>query len=590
MLQLLALTLVCIPAPQGAKAPAKPKAPNSVIDPALWSAIIQEGKDKSQADKILDHLVNRIGPRLSSSDNLQNACEWARDYLKSLGYENARLERWGEFPVGFNRGPWTGEVTAPKGLAGALVCNTMAWSAGTKGKQEGPAIWAPKNLAEAEELGAKLKGCWLVRQTPQRRGFSTGSLKLERYVESQGALGWVYSGNETRRGRKPGNIVRNVIMTGGNRRIRWDKLPTFPSIQVRWDQFQKLAKALDDDDGLRLAFDIRNYFKKGPIPLYNVVAELEGSEKPEEFVVVSGHLDSWDGATGTTDNGTGSATTLEAARILKAAGAKPRRTIRFCLWTGEEQGLMGSRAWVNKHRADVTKNCQANLNHDGGTNYASGILGDSSQMPLLQRCFAAFETIDPRFPFEVKQGQQPSYGSDHVSFISVGVPGFYWQQSGVSEYRFAHHTQHDTYEAAIPEYQKQTSTVAALGALALANVDERVPGVRARRRGNRAMFMTGARLNAEGVVTRVSAGSIMARSGLEVGDKIVTFDGNKLPAGNNALRSAFTDMLRAGKTKAVLVVERDGKKVDLNVEIGRRGGGNRRGGNRRGGNRRRGGE
>lgn len=563
MLSILLCVLLPLPLPQDGAAAARTVTRNKVVPPGDWQAVIRQGKQRSQVMAHLDHLTNRIGPRLTSSDNLQNACEWARDYWKSIGYENARIEQWGTFPIGFNRGPSSGEIVAPKNARTSLVFITRAWSPGTRGRQEGPAMGAPRNLEEAKKLGAAMRGCWLVQHaTGSGRFLARGARELARYCEQQGALGFIRSGSEFRRGTK----LRNLLMTSGSYRIQWDRLPSFPSIQVRWDHFQAIAKLLDEGAGVRLAFDIRNHFKKGPIPLYNVIADLVGTDKPDEYVVVSGHLDSWDGATGTTDNGTGSATTIEAARILMAAGVKPKRTIRFMLWSGEEQGLMGSSRWVQKNRKDVRQNCQACLVHDGGTNYASGIRGSKEQMPVLARAFEGFAGIDPRFPFELAEGDQPSWGSDHASFVRVGAPGFYWQQDGRAVYRYTHHTQHDTFDAAIREYQAQTATVAALGALALANIEDRVPPP-----PPRSTF--GVFLSPAMVVTKVDEGSMMQRAGVRKGDRLIELAGQKLKD-RNALRPAVFSLFRAGG-KGDLTVERNGERKTIRVDATRRRGGGR---------------
>lgn len=545
------------------------RSPNSRISLSLWDAIVKEGKSvkKSRVMHYLDHLANRIGPRLTSSQNLQKACEWARAELVKMGYQNARIEKWGEFPVGFDRGPWSGRVTAPKSMAGALIMNTMAWSAGTKGPQEGAAVLAPETLEEAEQRKDELRGKWLLRAKGMRRAGGTSFVKLRNFLRDCGAHGWVYPGMQTRDGKFDKSIKhKNLLMTGGNYRIKWNKLPSFPAVRVRWDQFQKLLAAVENGVDLRLRFDVRNWFRKGPVPLYNVVAELEGEQKPEEFVVVGGHIDSWDGATGTTDNGTGSSTTLEAARILAAVGARPRRTIRFMLWSGEEQGLMGSRAWVQRNRRDVRKNCQAALVHDGGTNYAAGILGTKAQVPFLAEAFAGCETIDPDFPFAVQQGRQPSYGSDHVSFIMVGAPGFYWQQKGSSLYNYGHHTQHDTFDLAVPEYQRQTATIAAIGALALANLDERMPAAAGRTRSRQPPIAThGLTVDSSMLVTMVDKTGMLAEAGIRAGDVLVSFDGKRLKGGRRALRDAFVDFVREGKPRATVVVKRKGKRVRVVV-------------------------
>ena len=195
-------------------------------------------------------------------------------------------------------------------------------------------------------------------------------------------------------------------------------------------QFDELAAWLKDGKPVTLEFDIRNYFKKGPIKLYNVIADIPGSELPDEYVIVGGHIDSWDGATGATDNGTGVATTLEAARILMKAGVKPRRTIRFMLWSGEEQGLLGSAAYVKAHK-DLMPKISAVLVHDGGTNYLSGIGATEAMISDFEQVFAPVKELDPQFPFEVRKVAGLSGGgSDHASFLAANVPGFFWRQVG----------------------------------------------------------------------------------------------------------------------------------------------------------------
>ena len=229
---------------------------------------------------------------------------------------------------------------------------------------------------------------------------------------------------------------------------------------------------LRKEEQVELGFDIRNFFRRGPIPLYNVIAEIPGTEFPDEYVVIGGHIDSWDGATGATDNAAGCATTLEAARILMAAGVRPRRTIRFMLWSGEEQGLMGSRAYVKQNLSEMPK-ISAVFVHDGGTNYVSGIETPPSLWADFEAVFAPAKLLDPRAPFELQKTDiiRARGGSDHVSFIQAGVPGFFWRQSGRATYRDTHHTQFDTFDSVVPEYQQHSATVIALAAWGVANLD-----------------------------------------------------------------------------------------------------------------------
>ena len=167
--------------------------------------------------------------------------------------------------------------------------------------------------------------------------------------------------------------------------------------------------------------------------MYNVIADIPGTEKPDEIVIVGGHIDSWDGATGTTDNGTGVATTLEAARLLMAAGAKPRRTIRFMLWSGEEQGLLGSVAWIKDHAAELD-NISAVLVHDGGTNYVSGIQATAAMLPAMKIAFKPViemlgqkledpSTRPPRAapPRRVQAGARPGADAEAVESVVRGA-------------------------------------------------------------------------------------------------------------------------------------------------------------------------
>ena len=289
-----------------------------------------------------------------------------------------------------------------------------------------------------------------------------------------------------------------------------------------------------------LEFDIRNYFKKGPIKLYNVIADIPGSELPDEYVIVGGHIDSWDGATGTTDNGTGVATTLEAARILMKAGVKPRRTIRFMLWSGEEQGLLGSAAYVKAHK-DLMPKISAVLVHDGGTNYLSGIGATEAMMSDFELVFTPVKELDPQFPVRGAEGRRPvaAAAATMPRFLAANVPGFFWRQAGKARYQHTHHTQFDTFDAAIPEYQKHSSLVAAMSAYGIANLDHLLSREKLRalrNQGNRRTL--GVQLD-ELTVTEVEDESAAHKAGMKEGDMIVKIDGTKL-----ADRSEISRLLR----------------------------------------------
>jgi carboxypeptidase Q len=519
--------------------------------------ILSVGQEPSQVMDHLDVLCNRIGPRLTGSDNLTNACEWARDRFASFGIDNAHLEAWGEFPVGFDRGPWFGRVIEPE--AKGLELMTKAWSAGTKGAVRGKAILAPTNKKELDEAKEKgtIAGAWVLMGGSAATGKASPEAEfrrsLQKELEDAKAAGLV-----------AGASASELLVTSGNYHMSWEKLPTLPSVTVLRKQFDQITGWIKEGKPVTLEFDIRNYFKKGPIKLYNVIADIPGSEKPDEYVIVGGHIDSWDGATGATDNGTGVATTLEAARLLKKAGVQPKRTIRFMLWSGEEQGLLGSAAYVKAHKELMPK-ISAVLVHDGGTNFLSGIGATDAIYSDFEQVFTPVKKLDPtKYPFVVsKVTGLRGGGSDHASFLAANVPGFFWgQRGGTAKYQHTHHTQYDTYDAAIPDYQKHSAVVVAMGAYGIATLDhllsrEKMKAPGGQGAGNRRAL--GFQLDDLKVI-EVEDGSVAQKGGLKEGDEILKVDGAKI-----AERIEIGRALREGGTKKVVTVRRDGKELDLTL-------------------------
>jgi membrane-associated protease RseP (regulator of RpoE activity) len=537
----------------------------NLIPSSQRDRIIHEGKQNSQVSKHLDELTNDIGPRLTGSPQAIRAAYWAKDKFQSFGIDNARVEKWSEWNVGFERGPWSGEITFPKGAMQTLHFVTRAWSAGTKGRQEGPVLLLPTSLKEAQAKPTQWKGSWILGRLGGRRRFSPKTKALKDFLKAQGILGFIAPSRN------------QLLITSGNFRITWEKRPSLPEVTLRLDEFKKLKELIQQGEKPRVLFDIRNHFIKGPIPNFNVIADIVGTEKPDEIVLVGGHLDSWDGATGTTDNGTGTATTLEAARILMASGIKPKRTIRFMLWTGEEQGLMGSRAYVKKHRSDgLLDKISAVLVHDGGTNYCAGLQATPSQLPILQKALAGIEKIDSDFQFNVSPLKFFVGGSDHASFIPAKVPGFFWLQKGKANYTHTHHTQYDTFDSAIDSYQRQSSTVIALSALSIANLDKLLPRtsrteIAKLTRGNRRRgFRLGVQLAKGMLVSRVEKGSLAEASGIKKGDKILRIGNFKIQSTRDIMRGLFGS-IQKGLRNIPLIVLRQGKETKLELRMRRKG-------------------
>ncbi len=273
-----------------------------------------------------------------------------------------------------------------------------------------------------------------------------------------------------------------------------------PEVSIRDSDYRYINSELADGQDVTVEFDLDHRISEGPFPLYNTIAEIPGSVWPDEVVIVSAHLDSWNGpgSQGVVDNGTGSSVTLEAARILAAVGAKPKRTIRFILWTGEEQGLLGSRAYVESLSEDERAKISAVFVDDGGTNYEGGLVCPPWMFEYLA---AATAPTNGQFFSETDKATMladgdPSNddragwmdvnlrtvevmpqggGSDHASFNAIGIPGFYWDEIGRADYRYGWHTQNDRIDLAIEEYLVQSSTNVALTAYNLACAPSLLP-------------------------------------------------------------------------------------------------------------------
>lgn len=520
------LMLVLLALPVVAQAPA-----------GVITAIRAEETKNPQVQATLKELVDGIGPRLTSSSQLTKACEWARAKFESYGLKNSRLEQWGTFPVGFDRGVMTGRMVAPEELV--LQFTTPSWTPGTEGPLRGALIAAPESAEALEALGAKARGKWILGSVKGLSGEARTSL-----YEKLGVLGTI-SGT---RG--------ELVVTGGNHNISWEALPRERRITVIASQYTSMSKLLEAGKKVELEFDLGQRFVQGPIKLFNVLAEIPGTEKPDELVIVGGHIDSWDGARGTTDNGTGTATTIEAARLLMAAGAKPRRTIRFMLWSGEEQGLLGSRAYAQAHPEENAR-ISAVLVHDGGTNYVSGISATAAMQPIFEQIFEPLTAMQGELKFKLSpvKSLPMGIGSDHDTYVQLGVPGFFWNQAGRANYTRTHHTQHDNFDAAIAEYQSHTATVVAIGALAVANLPEMLPrdGLRSAteftRGPRRSLGVQFAEESDTLAVASVMEDSPAAKAGIKAGDTIQTVNGKEVK-NRFDLRQALRD---GGATQSVSV-------------------------------------
>ncbi len=497
--------------------------------PAVISAILDEGLHHNQ---VMSHLegLSAIGPRLTGSSNAERAGQWATERFRSFGL-SASMDQWGTIATRFDRLPSRGVVLIeerperPRRAEGAsaapdepppaptwkeartLEFTWLAWTRGTQGPVRGPVI----KLPETEEQYARLKGegrlsnAWVLLPPPPPAGQRGVRDRLRTMYEARIDAREKVGKGEVKAEALPirerlifdgiaGFVSTSRVWTGGI--SGWDTRPATaipPDVHavVRLSDYDFLNSRVSDNEAVQVEFDMQCRLSEGPIPTYNVVAEIPGTTKADEVVIVSAHLDSWDGpgSHGIVDNGTGSSVTIEAARLLSAAlaktGQRPLRTIRFILWTGEEQGLLGSKAYVARLQAQgVLDKVSLVTVDDGGTNYQGGLGAADVQVEMLAAATAPtnnqfYDETDKAFLNVNVQGMGPSIrthgGSDHASFNQAGVPGFFWDEVGRADYQYAWHTQHDQLDQAIPMYLKQSSTNSAITAYNLAMAPTLLP-------------------------------------------------------------------------------------------------------------------
>ncbi len=428
---------------------------------SVVSRIIDLGTTDNRVMEHMDFLSNRFGDRLTGSDNYYSACVWAVNTMKSWGMR-AEMQEAGEMAVGFNRGPWFGKMTSPKEMT--IDFGTPAYTAGTRGRQRGHVVILPKSVEEFWGLRDSIKGAWVLIEGensgwPRDRA---GEAEIIRLIREAGALGTIQLSKFP---------VRVLYQKIGS----WEELPTLPDIKLIDNQYNEIRDLVAGGKRVELEFDIRNYFRPGPIKYYNVIGWIPGRKFPDEYVVLGGHLDGLAGGTASIDNASGAAPAMEAARLILAAGGKPDRTVMVQLWAAEEFGLIGSTAWV-KQNPDKLPRISAVFNRDGGTNCISGISVPEAMMADFRQITKPVAGLNPKYPFELTQKTKPVRKggrgrTDTFSFLQEGVPAFGFSTKGEQQYGRTWHSTLDTYNEAIPAYQEYSSMVTAVVAYGIANLN-----------------------------------------------------------------------------------------------------------------------
>jgi hypothetical protein len=494
------------------------------IDDAMNWKLRRAAAEESRIMDTLHELTDRFGARLTGSPQLKEAGEWAARQLTSWGLENARLEPWDWGHPGWSCERLSVHLSAP--TRDALVCEALGWTPGTNGPVSGAAVHlVPPDRATEEQLKnilaeskGKLKGRvvlvgeWRpvpvsfaapvkrredadvlaqydpVNPAPPQFGPQRAAPPAEppmggprpltaekademinAHLRAEGALARVNNA-----GREHGQI-----RAFANRTYNVSK--AVPTVVMRAEDYGRIARLLARGKAVSLEIDMRVQTYAEGKTAYNVTAEIPGTDKRDEVVMLGGHLDSWHAATGATDNAIGVATMMEAVRLLKAAGVQPRRTVRIALWSGEEQGLLGSKAYVKKHFGTVeqptaeTARLVAYFNIDSGTGRARGmsVFGPAAAATVLREALKPFEDLGVLGTAATRSRR--TGGSDHTSFNAAGLAGIGVSQDPIEYGSHTWHTNLDTYERIVPEDARKSAIVIAAAVYHLAMRDEPLP-------------------------------------------------------------------------------------------------------------------
>ncbi len=431
-------------------------------------AIIKEGSNNSQLEKLAHELFDKIGPRLVGTPQMQQANDWAVAKYTDWGI-TARNEKWGEWK-GWERGVSHIDMISPR--IKSLEGTQLAWCPSTKGKTITAELIIIPDLKDSlafQEWLPNVKGKFVMVSMNQPTGrpdynwqeFATkesfDKMKKDRTAQT---TAWTNRIKKTGYSNRMLPIILEKAGAAGVIGNNWsagfgvDKIfnaytNKIPTVDIALEDYSMLYRLVETGDNPKIS--IRTDSKDlGVVPTFNTVAEIKGTEKPDEYVMLSAHFDSWDGGTGATDNGTGTLTMMEAMRILKLVYPNPKRTILVGHWGSEEQGLNGSRAFVEDHPEIVAK-LQALFNQDNGTGRVVNIGGQGFQHAgeFITRWLAAVpktmrDSIKTSFP-----GSPGGGGSDFASFVAVGAPGFSLGALNWSYFNYTWHTNRDTYDKVV---------------------------------------------------------------------------------------------------------------------------------------------
>ncbi|QKJ32486.1 M20/M25/M40 family metallo-hydrolase [Mucilaginibacter mali] len=480
------------------------------VDAAMNAKLREEGLNHSKVMEIAFNMTDVAGPRLTGSPGLKRAQEWAVKQLTAYGMSNAKREPWGvKFGKGWEVQKNYAAITTP--YYHAIIAVPKAWTASTNGLIKGDVVLVKADTTtDLDKYKGKLAGKIVIfdaaslperairadmaRYTDEqlaemakavmapaggagqgRRGgagaFGAGNPQfaaLRRQMAMRGAITNFIKNEHAGLVLSQARGTDGTVFTTNGASYRDTAAIAGPELETSAEDYQRILRLVRAGHKVEMEAEIKTKFDTDDMEGYNVVAEIPGTDKnlKDQLVMIGGHFDSWHGGTGATDNAAGSAVMMEAMRILKAVGYKPKRTIRIALWSGEEQGLFGSHYYVDKHFGDRTTmkllpdqaKISAYYNLDNGTGKIRGIYlqGNEEARPIFQAWLDPFKDLGAGYVTISNTG-----GTDHQSFDAVGIPGFQYIQDGMDYNTRTHHSNEDTYDRLVENDLKQAATIVA---------------------------------------------------------------------------------------------------------------------------------
>ena len=507
------------------------QSPQDKADARTVSRIWEEAVNRSHLMKDLSYLTDVVGPRIPGSPAMKKAYDWAVGKFKEYGLENVAVEPCGEFGLGWSNEYISVHMMAPS--YAPIVAYPVPWTMGTKGKITGQPVLAVINTkADLEKYKGKLKGAIVFTQLPRptppvfkpiARRFNDQDLKelmdtpipitpseerpkpevkwedLVAFYKTEDVGVLVECSSQ---GRSDFGTVHVDAYEGNGK----DHLTPgqSPKIVMAAEPYARICRILDLKVPVTLEVEVKSTIYDKDRLGYNVVAEIPGTDKKDELVMLGGHFDSWAGGTGAVDDASGCVVVLEAMRVLKALGVKPRRTIRAAFWTGEEEGFYGSRGYVFTHFGDTDKKTLERPDWEAYEKSWRNPLGDSKKIiakPDYNKISGYFnydngsgrirgiyiqENFQVRPVFEewmkplrdlgvTTIALQPTEGTDHLPFDYIGIPGFQFIQDPIDYFPALHHTNQDLYDHCVPEDLVQSAVVLAAFVYQTAMREEMLP-------------------------------------------------------------------------------------------------------------------